>query len=214
MPLHFTCELCGLPVIARQQYSDPRRNRFCSVSCSVRARGPRIEETVEQRIDARLNREGEHWLWTGRRTAAGYGVLYIPVSKVTVYVHHVAWMNASGAEIPEGMQVLHACDIPACSRNDDPGIYVIRGIARPRYGHLWLGTREDNMADMLTKGRNPALGAKGESARHHKLTEADVLEARRIYQAGGVSYSQLARRYGVGLYTVYAAVIGKTWRHI
>jgi len=62
-----------------------------------------------------------------------------------LYVHRVAWELTSGP-IPDGMQVLHACDNPPCFNPE----------------HLFLGTRSDNMVDMVSKGRavNPvaALG--------------------------------------------------------
>ncbi len=70
-----------------------------------------------------------------------------------VGAHRVALERRLGFKIPSSFMSLHACDVRSCIRNDEPGIYVIRGIARPRFGHLWLGTQADNMADMIAKGR-------------------------------------------------------------
>lgn len=46
------------------------------------------------------------------------------------------WEKAFGP-VPKGLHVLHKCDNPPCSA----------------LSHLFLGTREDNMQDMVAKGR-------------------------------------------------------------
>ena len=90
--------------------------------------------------------------------------------------------------------MLHRCDNPGCVRPE----------------HLFSGTRADNNADMVSKGRNVPGGTYGRGryprgAEHHgcRLTEADV-HAIRASRAGGLSYSKVAAKHGVS--------IGHTWR--
>lgn len=111
--------------------------------------------------------------------------------------------------IPKGMVVCHTCDNRPCVRNDEPGIYVIRGIARPRYGHLWLGTDADNLADMADKGRN----AKG-AAVSIKLNPAKVREIRRLASAGSASQAELAVRFDVTEGHISDVVRGVYWPHV
>lgn len=74
------------------------------------------------------------WVHTNERTSKGYARLDIDGKHHRA--HRVAWQLVNGP-IPEGMVVCHACDNPPCVRPD----------------HLWLGTVQDNNADMAAKGR-------------------------------------------------------------
>lgn len=72
--------------------------------------------------------------WTGATNSEGYGQKKHG-DKLT-YVHILAWEMANGP-VPKGLCVLHRCDNPPCYNVD----------------HLFLGTKADNTADMISKGR-------------------------------------------------------------
>lgn len=74
------------------------------------------------------------WVHTNERTAKGYARL--DIGDKHYRAHRIAWELLHGP-IPEGMVVCHHCDNPPCVRPD----------------HLWLGTVQDNNADMKAKGR-------------------------------------------------------------
>lgn len=52
--------------------------------------------------------------------------------------------------------------------------------------------------------------------KHHnsKLTPAKVRAARKTYAAGKASTQKLADKYGVSQQTMWAAIHGKTWKHV
>jgi hypothetical protein len=56
-------------------------------------------------------------------------------------VHRVVWVLVKGP-IPFGMDVLHSCDNPPCIN----------------VNHLFLGTDQDNVDDMISKGRKKTNG--------------------------------------------------------
>lgn len=76
------------------------------------------------------------WLFLGQLYRNGYGK--INVAKKTTSAHRVSYETFKG-EIGE-LWVLHKCDTPCCINPD----------------HLFLGTRQDNVDDMMRKGRKQA----------------------------------------------------------
>lgn len=69
--------------------------------------------TLQQRFDAKYERVAgiECWIWMAATHQFGYGHIY-DGKKVNV-AHRVSYQLHIG-EIPDGKQVLHRCDNPAC----------------------------------------------------------------------------------------------------
>lgn len=133
-----------------------------------------------------------------------YGTVYLPGVGM-VYAHRQAWETANGP-IPDGMQVLHHCDVPLCIEPT----------------HLFLGTQADNMADAKRKGRL----APGDATRHlgaengrAKLTPEQVAEIRSTVRpnpsgvrGGNMNIKKAAERYRVSRPVIKAILAGEAWR--
>lgn len=145
-----------------------------------------------------IRSDDECWDWKGQvheyNGCTAYGKFYLNGKKV--FAHRVAYELAFG-KIPEGMCVLHKCDRGICCNPN----------------HYFLGTRVDNAKDRDSKGRCRAAGKPGEGCGHAKLKNEDVFEIRKLFSEG-ISYEEIANRFGVTKSNVNYIVRGKTWRNI
>ena len=129
------------------------------------------------------------WLWVGAIAWQGYG--QFRYRGVTQLAHRASYRLYVG-EIPEEMFVCHHCDVPECVNPD----------------HLFIGTRQDNMRDMVEKDRHSPQ--RGESGWKAKLTDTDVLEIRQSAKHP----ADLSSIYGVAASTIFNIRAGRTWKHL
>jgi hypothetical protein len=120
----------------------------------------------------------------------------------TWLAHRWVWTEVYGS-IPARMHVCHTCDNRRCINPE----------------HLFLGTRKDNMQDMIRKGRGRWPGSHkprpgqsvGEKNPRAKLTAIDVSDIRKIYGAGLADTVALGALYGVKPWTISRAIKRETW---
>jgi hypothetical protein len=187
---HQKCLHCGRTFTA---YS--HKQVFCCTECSFMGR---IKKT-----------DSGCWEWQGNKNTQGYGVLSVKQKdgfRKTVSAHRYSYERHNG-EIPTEMCVCHKCDNPSCVNPE----------------HLFLGTKYVNNHDRSLKGRSGSrvfsdteleaysLRFRGAGNASAKLNDALALE---IYNDSSMSYSQLARVYGVAKCTVTAIKNKRNWKHI
>lgn len=154
-----------------------------------------MNKSFDDRFWERVEIRGpdECWLWTGRKLRDGYGQIWSKGKLIRT--HRLSWELTKG-KIPDGLCVLHNCpggDNPAC--------------VNPK--HLFLGTQEENIKDMVNKGRQS--GAIGEHNGRAKLTVCLVNEIRELFKTG-LNKQQLANRFGVSRSQIYSIVTGLEWK--
>lgn len=201
------CDGCGASFTTYAAWVK-RGGRFCTMACrSI------VTVARDAYFTPKVDRSGDCWNWTGAIDADGYGHAWDPVEKRRIGAHQLAYVLASGAPIPVGGTVCHTCDNRACMRNDERGVYVLRGVEYPRYGHLWLGTSVANTADKMEKGRH--VGARlGERNHNAKLTEDAVRDMVKWYARGMATSSELGRIFGLRREGVATIARGVKWKHL
>lgn len=68
--------------------------------------------SVIDRLNAKIDKSGDCWLWTGATNGVGYGRMSMPPKRYA-YAHRVSYELAKGA-IPQGMQLDHLCRNRSC----------------------------------------------------------------------------------------------------
>lgn len=149
------------------------------------------KELVKERLQRRcaVDERSGCWNWTGPVMANGYGVIRIRTVFNQQLVHRAAafaWMQFN---LAGGLQVCHHCDNRRCFNPE----------------HLFLGTQQDNIDDMMAKNREPHYA--------RKLNENKVFEIR-VLSNLGIKSPQLAMLYGVTYQTVNRVVDRSIWNHV
>lgn len=132
------------------------------------------------------------WLWHGCLNNKGYGtVTRRRHGKKRNYLAHRYSYELRNGPVPDGLCVLHKCDIPRCVNPD----------------HLFLGTQADNIKDCVAKGRSP----RGEQHGRAKLSDADVISILMFINLGA-KQRDISEAFGVSRSIVSDIKCGRTYR--
>ena len=117
------------------------------------------------------------WLWTGCTYNCGYGSFNWRGKMRGA--NRVMWEIANSQDVPEGMDVLHSCDVRLC--------------VNPL--HLSIGTHRDNMLDMHRKGRSSWLQLKPDQVREirERLKAPYRGLAKELCEKYGVAYGVIGK---------------------
>jgi len=136
--------------------------------------------------------------FTGYRDKKGYGRIQVAGSGRCT--HRVSWQAHNGP-IPESIDgkdacVLHKCDNPPCINPD----------------HLFLGSNDDNMADMIKKGRG--ADTRGVKNGRAKLNEFQVRVIKRLFNHKSMTQKEAGDIFGVSVSSIAKVKSGLCWGHM
>jgi hypothetical protein len=155
-----------------------------------------VTQSVVARFWAKVDITPGCWEWTAFRKN-NYGRIILPTGRKrgqVVYAHRLSWELRNGP-IPDGLFVCHKCDNPPCVNPD----------------HLFLGSNDDNMADMHAKGR----GVQPCGAEHGRalFTDEQVREIRARRASGEIART-IAQDFACSVATIRDLAKRRTWRHV
>ncbi len=151
-----------------------------------------IRQSTIERFESKIERIPECgcWFFNGGEDKDGYSHFsYMNVSRPA---HRISWLIFCG-EIPDGISVLHRCDVRCCVNPS----------------HLFLGTQHDNCLDAVMKDRN----VKGVTHGMHKLNVEDVKYIR-TFADTWASAVLLATKFNHTPENMQMILKRKTWKHV
>lgn len=153
---------------------------------TLRGKGNSEEEKFWSKIKTIANPE-KCWEWQGCRNTKGYGLSTFKgkravAHRIAFYLHNGYWATND---------VCHSCDNPPCCNPN----------------HLWEGTRKENMADMMAKGRG--VGKK----KKPKLTPENILKIRELLN-NNQRIMNIARLFNVSCATIYDIKKERKWKWV
>lgn len=133
------------------------------------------------------------YLWLKARDRDGYGVLRVG-SRSHVRAHRFSYETYIGP-LGNHEYVLHKCDNTSCVRPE----------------HLEIGSLSKNSKDSYLRGRHSQVGSNNSGS---KMTEEQVIEARKMRLEENLSVTLIAKKYGMSISGMSQVLSGTNWRHV
>lgn len=189
-----TCNYCNKSFLTWQYQLNRGLGKYCSKSCVTAYRNTLNTQNHKQVFFKNTiipENKNDCWIYQCGKTHK-YGS--IKSGGIKILAHRFSYELYKG-EIPNGMLVCHICDMPKC--------------VNP--AHLFIGTPNDNVQDMIQKGRERYR--KGSECTNAKLTEQIVKDIKNKL-AQGIKSKQLEKEYNLRQSQISRIKTGNRWKHV
>lgn len=178
-PVEKKCLTCGDKFLVHQCYIETKN--YCSKQCRDFSNRNTIEKFLAlidiQKIDGQYDEES-CWLWKGNIDDDQYG--YLVFNYIGMRAHRAMYEIWYG-EFDKNLLVCHTCDNPTCCNPF----------------HLFLGTAQDNMDDMVKKGRQSKRGKRlSEKIKQEILSLKGTMKNSEISKKTNVSVRTIQKIFG------------------
>lgn len=175
-----SCAFCRAAFATRRA-----AQKYCSHLCAQRhvqgSKAPRFTENIIPEPNSGC------WIWIGHLYGTGYGSISEHGRQRAA--HRYSYERHVGP-IPDGLHVLHKCDVRACVNPE----------------HLYLGTSRENARDRVERGSH----ARGQASSRAKLADQQIVAIRSME----APHSAIARMFGVSRQQVTKIKARKAWAHV
>lgn len=183
------CNNCNKEFFIVSSAAKKGKGRFCSRQCNNFKN--RSLDAIKNLFWSNVLKTESCWIYNKKPNSRGYGNIGLGNSKQTS-AHRFSYEIHFGS-IPSLLFVCHTCDNRMCVNPE----------------HLFLGTHQENVTDMVQKKRN----VKGENHWSNRLTEKQVKEIKYMLK-NNINYKIISNRYGVSHHTIFDIKRNKSWKHI
>lgn len=155
-------------------------------------RKEKFDAGLEDKFWSKVNKNTGSGCWEWTKTLDhGYGVFCCHGGWTVA--HRWLWEFTYGKIEDPALVLCHKCDNRKCVNLD----------------HLFLGTRAENNADMVSKSRH----AQGSQNNVSKLTEEQVLEIYELTKSG-TPRKELSEKFNISINVISSVVNGRSWKHL
>jgi len=134
------------------------------------------------------------WNWIGAIHKTGY--VYFKLNRKAVRANRLAYELTYG-KFSKELDVLHTCDNRKCVNPN----------------HLYLGTQQDNINDMMRRNRHGKSGQVGEDHHSAKLNTQDVYEIK-YFLGIKMKHKEIAKAYGVSRQAITDINTNRNWSKV
>lgn len=133
------------------------------------------------------------WIFMGATSDFGHGLLGTAGRGAGLSrAHRVSYEHVNGP-VPQGLLVRHSCDVPCCVNPD----------------HLEVGTQQDNVDDMMGRGRHKVVIKP--RLTYNKLTRKEAEHAQMLLMLG-YTRREVSAQVGLTVKSIARIERGETWQ--